>query len=558
MVKSKNGVIDKKFSITIIVLGLLIVVIWVFFFGVIRSMTMSHMTEVAKTTSELLIGRIDEQLLGIDNAVYSLAHYERIIDMASAKNYLQFYDLGSITEDRCENIIGLSCPVDNCIIYTKDGSYYRLRGQLSNTVIENVFFKVSNGNNKSLFVTLNNMAYIGSGSPVMKDDEIVGYIVLLMDMNQLEEIMSEYEDIDYLGIVLTAGDSILCSNKNITEKDLDNAYSNSIFFRKKQIGLTDYNIIVYCEAGLSKEISDYFALVLPVTVLIIIMVVFLFANYWKKHFIAPVNSVIEGTMNSEQQMLELTGEEYFDGLVIHVNDMVQRIEDKEKELFDSKLVIKEAELERERNLIMLLKKQINAHFTVNTLNAIRALVYKGDKEQAASICEELSCLLRYANAAEEYISLMEEIHVLKQYVSIMQIRYPGSFNFNVTEEDAFEKIFIPRMLLQPVVENAISYGRSERIFDISMSVLIADNIEITISDNGNGMDADTLVRVQEEIAHPDNYGNTGISSIALINIARRIKIVCGDEYGMTINSSSGNGTSVTLVLKNMIDFNEED
>lgn len=557
MIKKEKGAIDKKFSITIIVLGLLIVVIWVFFFSVIRSMITTHMTDVAQTTSELLIARVDEQLLGIDNAVYSLAHYDKIIDMASAKNYLEFYDLGNITEAMCENIIGLSCPADNCIIYTKDGSYYRLRGQLSNTVIENVFFKISNGNNKSIFVTLNNMAYIGSGSPIMKDDEIVGYIVLLMDMNQLEEIMSEYEDIDYLGIALTVGDSILCSNKNITEKELENAYNNSIFYRMKQIGLTDYNIIVYCEAGLSKEISNYFALVLPVTVLIIILVVFLFAYYWRKHFITPVNSVIEGTMNVEQQMLELTGEKYFDGLVTHVNDMVQRIEDKEKELFDSKLLIKEAELERERNLIILLKKQINAHFTVNTLNAIRALVYKGDKEQAASICEELSCLLRYANAAEEYISLMEEIYVLKQYVSIMQIRYPDSFNFNVTEEDAFEKIFIPRMLIQPVVENAISYGKSEKIFDISMSVRISDNIEITISDNGKGMDEDTLARIQEEIANPENYGNTGISSIALINIARRIKIVCGDEYGIIINSSIGNGTKVTLMLRNLTGLREK-
>jgi len=78
----------------------------------------------------------------------------------------------------------------------------------------------------------------------------------------------------------------------------------------------------------------------------------------------------------------------------------------------------------------------------------------GEKEPAAHICDELSTLLRYANAGDEYISLLEEFYVLRQYVGIMQARFPGK----IEEEDYFDEVYVPRMLLQPLVENAIQHG----------------------------------------------------------------------------------------------------
>ena len=82
----------------------------------------------------------------------------------------------------------------------------------------------------------------------------------------------------------------------------------------------------------------------------------------------------------------------------------------------------------------------------------------GENEKAGLLCDGLSFLLRYANAGDSYISGMEEFFVLEKYVEIMEIRYPDRFTAEIEMEDALEGVELPRMLLQPIVENSILHG----------------------------------------------------------------------------------------------------
>ena len=228
--------------------------------------------------------------------------------------------------------------------------------------------------------------------------------------------------------------------------------------------------------------------------------------------------------------LPLTGEGYFDNLVKHINDMIESERNKEK---------------IETNL---LKKQINAHFTVNTLNALRALINKDDKKGASDMCEELSALLRYANTGDTYISLFDEFYHLSQYTSIMKVRNPGRLETDFEYDDSYEEIFIPRMIIQPVVENSIVHGIGNGKGTIRVYAEISDDVKIIVEDDGKGMSEEELENLRTKIKNADRVLDEELKHVALSNIQKRIDILYGGEYGLYFESKEGSGTVVTVRL----------
>ena len=247
--------------------------------------------------------------------------------------------------------------------------------------------------------------------------------------------------------------------------------------------------------SVSDEVSRFFRIALPVTILILVFVGFVFERFMKRFVKTSVD------------------------------------------------------LELERTNLTLLKKQISAHFTVNTLNIVRALIGRGDKETASRICTELSIMLRYANAADEYISLLEEFYVLEQYTEIMQARYPDMIEVQFDEDDSFSDIYLPRMLIQPIVENAIMHGLSAEGGKLEVNAHTEkDDLFITVSDNGKGMDAEGLENVRNAMEEKETSGQGGLDHIALVNVRKRIEALFGKEYGLEITSDPQKGTEVTVHL----------
>ena len=544
----KTGLL-KNFMFSMTLLSICLILLWVIFYYLTIEMIQRNMKLQAETSSETIISAVEEELLALENAAYDLAHDADIVSVTTARGTLPFYDADSAFVDSHPSLPGNIRRDDNVIIYNADGEFYRLQGTISNTTLKRCFYLMENGGNHTITVTSNNNTYIGSYETVYLSGQKTGYVVLLMEQTRMERILGTFNDLDYLGIALLSGDRLLCSNKDIRFEDMEQIKTASIFVREKEIGLSGYRLVVYCERSISEPLSHYFRLALPVTILILVGVVIFFMRYLRRHMVKPITSVISATNESGDTPLPYTGEEYFDSLVDHVNDMLVRIEDRERELYESQMHVKEAELEKERTLITLLKKQISAHFTVNTLNVVRALINKGEKSSAMHICDELSTLLRYANAGEEYISLLEEFYVLEQYIGIMQARYPDKITADVEEDDSLADVFIPRMLIQPIVENAILHGLGGgkghiRIFAKSSG----SGVTICVSDDGIGMKEKELQELRDSLDRQDALQSRYLDHIAMQNIQRRIHMVCGEEYGITIDSVYGEGTQVFLHL----------
>ena len=494
MRKKRNA--PQNFILSVFFLSIAVVLLWMVFYFLTVRMIRGNMRLQAETGAGAITSALEEELLSLEDAAYDLVHHRGVAAIAASEAAEDFYRAGAAFLDDNPVLPGNIRNDDNVVVFDRNGLFYRLKGSMPNTTLKRIFYLCENGDNRTLTVAANNMSYIGAWEEITVEGSEEGYVVILTEMGRIRRILETYNDLDYLGVVLLSGEQILCSNKEIRYEQLPAITEDAVFSNEKEIGLSGFKLFVYCERGFSGQVAAYFRLVLPVTVLILLGMLFLASR-----------------------------------------------------LYFSEVGRREAELERERSLISLLKKQISAHFTVNTLNVVRAMIKKGEKEPAAHICDELSTLLRYANAGDSYISLLEEFYVLRQYVGIMQARYPGRIEAEIEEEDYFDEVFVPRMLLQPIVENAIQHGLGGGTGKIRVSAIRdGDDIDIFVKDNGRGMSEEQLAELEAEINKPGADEGKDLKHVAMRNIQRRIRMVCGEGYGIRVSAGQGEGTEVLIHL----------
>ncbi len=493
----RHNEILKRFILSVFSLSICLVLLWVAFYYLTLHVIRRNLRLQAETASEAIMGAVEEELLRLENGAWELGRDPAVERMVAAADALSFYQTCVSLAARDGAQSSALYDVDQAVVFHPTGAFYRLKGRIPNTALRRIFWLIQGEDRRVVTVSSNDRTYIGICMSVHAGETGAGFVVLLREQEELERLFDVYGDLDYLGVALLSDERILCAGREVKWEELPEIRRTAVFVREKEIGLSGLRLLVWCEDSIAPWLSVYFRVAMPVTVLVLLAILMFFVRYVRRHMVEPI------------------------------------------------------ELEKEHTLLLLLKKQISAHFTVNTLNVVRALVNKGDKEAAAHICSELSVLLRYANAGDEYISLSGEFYVLKQYVGIMQIRRPGCIGLELEENDSFHEVEIPRMLLQPIVENAIFHGLAGEKGTISISAALADDaVTVRIADDGRGMDEAKLEELKCALAGADADAAEaeGLGQIALRNIERRIRLVCGPEYGLTIRSAVGEGTEVLVRL----------
>ena len=172
---------------------------------------------------------------------------------------------------------------------------------------------------------------------------------------------------------------------------------------------------------------------------------------------------------------------------------------------------------------------------------------KLDPDAAMRMITALSALLRYSiDSRVQRVPLAEDIRHLGSYVEIQRQRFGARLCYRQEVAGEAEACLGPKLLLQPIVENAIHYGAdAEGVIDITTQISVVDGcLHIVIEDGGTGMDEETLYRLREMMERGENRTvHTGI-----YNIHRRIQLLYGTAYGMEIVRRAGGGTRVTMVL----------
>lgn len=285
--------------------------------------------------------------------------------------------------------------------------------------------------------------------------------------------------------------------------------------------------------------------------LITLLVNTIIATFW---FIKPLNELssylkiccsdpanIEQSLNSIPETLPLVGE---------IKQIIENCTVSITRLNLAEVFSKQAEL-------TALQSQINPHFLYNTLETIRGQALIDDNAETAKMVEALASFFRYSiSRPGNLVSLRAELTNIQNFMMIQRYRFNNRFSLNIIIEEDADEIYehlIPKLSVQPIVENAIFHGLEEKLDGgiITIDAILTDtSFMLTISDNGKGMSHQALKDLNNNIQknpvyYEPHHKKTGIG---LSNIHKRIQLLFGAEYGLHVYSSINQGTDVEIVI----------
>lgn len=222
------------------------------------------------------------------------------------------------------------------------------------------------------------------------------------------------------------------------------------------------------------------------------------------------------------------------------NHMLDSLEDLIARVIEEERLKKDAELEA-------LQYQITPHFMYNTLNSIKyAALIKGDQELGVLIGDFVELLQASINKKGTFISLADELHILENYIHLQEFRYQGGFEVDYEVEKEALGCYIPRLILQPLVENAILHGIDIKGGKGHLRILgrvSEGRLTLSVVDNGRGMSREQIDVLLTSKAKKTN----GLSAIGVPNVRERLSLYYGEEGGITYESDE-HGTTATIFL----------
>ena len=217
--------------------------------------------------------------------------------------------------------------------------------------------------------------------------------------------------------------------------------------------------------------------------------------------------------------------------------------------------------------LKVLQSQINPHFLYNTLDSVRGLALDEGAVRSAEMAEDLAVLFRYSigNAAD-VVTIAEELQNVRTYIQIMDYRFNSRYHFSIENETALDlnRCKIPKLVLQPIIENALFHGLYQKKNSGSVKIRLtasASHLFIDVIDDGIGMDDRTLNKLntsfkQPALAEISSGDSRSHKSIALANVNMRLRLLYGSEYMLTALSTPDRGTTISIVLPLMEVKNE--
>ena len=277
----------------------------------------------------------------------------------------------------------------------------------------------------------------------------------------------------------------------------------------------------------------------------LVAVALFFSKFIAKNITQPIQKlcesmekVQEGDFSVSDIVVDSANE--IGSLTTSFNVMTHRIQD----LMEQN--IREQEAKRKSEL-KALQSQINPHFLYNTLDSIIWMAEGKKNEEVVLMTASLARLLRQSISNEdEVVSIGQEIEYARGYLTIQKMRYKDKMEYQIDVDPSILNIPLIKLVLQPVIENAIYNGlkyKESKGFLLVRGFPKDGNAVLQVIDDGVGMDEETLEHIYEK--HKVNYRSNGVG---IYNVQKRLQLYYGNEYGITYESEVGKGTTATITI----------
>lgn len=389
------------------------------------------------------------------------------------------------------------------------------------------------------------------GRALCENGAISGYVILSFPAGEFAKTLSNYNRwnllIDQNGWVFSANNSAFTDAvgrlaKGLSDKSGFFAY-NSGFYYLTRSDIYKNSLTLYTVTPLTESVNILFSIVLTgITVLLIVS----FVTFQKaeKMFEESTRDLITLNDSFKKVMagdlnccLDIQSSTEFKSIGECYNRMLSSLKNQiaaNKELSETVAYTQVKQLE----------SQFNSHFLFNTLDNIRFMC-KIDADMAQFMAVSLSELLRYnTSTANEKVTIAEDLKYIRTYLEIIHIRFGDRFDYSIELQTGIEELIMPKLLLQPIIENSIKYGFGNREH-LTMSVKglkCEDTLHFICEDDGVGIPAELLKKLQQDLTQPRNRS----SHLGLYNVNRRLQLMYGESYGIKLESDNGVKVSVSL------------
>lgn len=375
--------------------------------------------------------------------------------------------------------------------------------------------------------------------------KIMGYVILYFDYGVIEQMFSSNLPEGSFFQVVNEQDSIIFSNDESKAFEIDsmeNGYAKNTY-QAQSVGWTFHMAIpsefytadIHRAAVMSAVITAavIFLALLGSAVLISRMTTEISVLSSKMKCVSTGDLTVCYEVKEEDEIGQMG--RTFNHMVLRIRELMDRVTEEERE--------------KRRNEMAFLQAQINPHFVSNVMNNVVWMAKIQHADNIVPLVNSLNALLQNVmHQDKEFIYLRNELEYVDNYLTIME--YSGSYDF-VLEKEVDEhtlSLFIPRFILQPIVENAIYHGMPEdlsRQGRIVISAKIQENdLKIAVEDNGEGISMEKA----EDILKKGRQKNRSFNGIGVVNVNQRIRLYFGEPYGLDYESERGKYTRCILTL----------
>lgn len=318
-------------------------------------------------------------------------------------------------------------------------------------------------------------------------------------------------------------------------------------YMTQRLQSTNYTMLGMIHPDMAFDRVYDFRYIISVTAFItaiVVIIIFLLVRQQTRPLYKLVEKMREVREGSFDQFVKVEGSTEIRELSSTYNTMLDEI----RQYIDKLMEVEKAKREAE---IHSLQMQINPHYIYNTLASVKWLIWQGNKEKSVQVIDAFIRLLRNTiSNKEEFITLKEEIENLKDYVIINQTRYGNSINVEYYVLPDCEEQKIPKLILQPFVENAFFHAFPQGQKG-TISVFARRNegqLKVEIIDDGIGMDNETV----RALLNKNDVQKEHFTGIGVNNVDDRMKLIYGRSYGILIESEKGEGTKITICFPEKI------
>ena len=536
-----------------------------------------------KESIKLRVELFDEFVREADNAqndieriLISAGSNAAVLDYMKSDNLADRWDRLSQINQISATLLELDSNIVAVCMYDEDNNLIAMNGSKYAKIPESMWKENELFSNK-VAVSDDDGIYYYAMSPVLerrKDGyHQVGSIALLIRNNSIQNIcdfaISNYQkDGVYFAIQDRTGKAVAQSGKSEvyeTYLQSDEKKEKYLYF-EEQLDMSDWKVLFLTNKDTYMSYMKYAQTINLITYAVTILAQIWMCYMMYSHVMVPLNKQIHFVSNYTKDMsrrIEINDNYEFGELEAELNEMLDGIERLNREILAEKERNQQLEYEKKQTEIVAYKNQINPHFLHNTLECIRGMaLYKGERE-IAKLAAAMSRMFQYNIRGGEIVTVKQMLRSIEDYSVIIEYRFMGKTQMKISADTSVEECQIPKMLIQPLVENAVRHGTQQRIDGGKIELLVCDNgdtMKIIVHDTGIGMSPEVIKKQRDkfEMYRHESGNHIPNKEIGIANVARRLWLFYQDDYEVQIESQENVGTTFVLIVPKMLQAENEE